>query len=165
MQLKLGSAVDALEGVHVDVLTGIARISIERDEPAAHRRDRDPRAAGDDAIATAEHAEPKTLTAIDHRPRPDALLRELATDDERGVAVVRRRVRDAERAGRELAEHGSAQVDHHDTFTALDGQRAGRRLPSRGGRNRNDEREDRAEDDDELPHRPALVSACRVGAR
>jgi hypothetical protein len=116
-----------------------AGVAVEHENAASDCRERDPGPAGDHPVPASEHPEPQSLAAVDDRPRPQALLRELPAYDERRVAVVRSLVGDAQRAGSELPERGATEVDHDDTFTAIDGQRPGRRLARPGAATRDRE--------------------------
>ena len=147
--------------VDADVVTREAWIAVEHHDAASHGRDRDAGSARDHPIPAADHSEAQALATVEHGARPEALLRELPPDDESAVPVVRRLVRHAQRSGGETPQHVAAKVDHDDTFTALDGQRARRRLRRRGERGDRGGAE-RAQEEDQLQHGSALVSAHRM---
>ena len=65
---------------------------------ASDRGHRDPGAPRDHAIAAAEHPEAKALAPVEHRARPEPLLRQLPPGHDGGVAVVRRVVGHAQGA-------------------------------------------------------------------
>src|SRR5262245_61123370 len=159
---RLGAAVHAgCARVHTDIIAGEAGLAVEQDGALPDRRKGDAGAAGDDLVATSEHAVAETLPPVEHRTGADPLLGQLLACDERGVAVVGRLVRDAERPGGETPEHRAAEVDQHDTPSPVDGQRSARRL-TRPRAGPSDTEADEAQDKDELPHGSDQVSVPGV---
>jgi hypothetical protein len=164
--LRLDPTVGSVERIHPDVLTRNSRFTLERDDPSADGLDIDPRPPNYDAIAAAEHPKAKTEASVQHGSRTDPRLRQPATDHVRTVSVTRRVVSDAQRAARQPTEHVPADVDHHHTFTALDGQYAYARLGCAGEAGEHDEgRGGGKRDEGKRPHcSKASIGIRRVSA-
>jgi hypothetical protein len=125
-------AVGTVEGVHTSVLTRNPRVAVQHDDSAPDRRHVYADSTNQDSIATTEHTEAHTLAAIRDRSRTDTLLYQPPTDHEWGVAISGSVIRHPQRSAGQAAEHAPTKIEHHDTFTSLDGQRPHVRLRGAG---------------------------------